>query len=426
MGKWLGSLGMLILLVAGLATYAGRPPVYAVWLNGRSIGTGRDLPEIAAKVADTLEQQRTRTVTLSAGEQRWEFRLADLGMTTPPVQDAIALALKDVDRSSRLPWKQAVVRVSLQPDWDAERLEMALLPVKAALARAPVPAKLEIRNETPVITPEVMGAAVDTDGLEAALVAHPEADRLTVPVAPQAPAVTQKSLEAMRIKKLVAEWSTRYDPAIPRGENVARAAKAFNGLILKPGEILSYNATVGPVDAANGWKEAFVIENGRLVPGIGGGVCQVATTFYGAALRANLEILERHQHDLAVTYIDPSQDAAIAQDYQDLKLRNTTLGHLLIQTEAEDGAVTFRLYGDVREGQEVKIESRVLSTTPYPVQKVKDAGLAPGQTVVKNHGNSGYTSEAYRLVYQDGTLLKKEKLSRDSYLPTTEVVAVGG
>lgn len=426
-GVTLAGLTATVALLVGLGVLSARPPVYEVRLVGANVGIGRDARDVAAALKDAFERDRLETVSLEAGNQRWTFTRAELGMTLPaePLQDAAALAVDQASRWMRLPWQPVTVQLDLKPGWDAERLEAALLPVKQVLARDPVPARFTIRNQQPVIIPETPGAAVDTRALLAALQSNPHADRLDVPVAVRMPEVTLQSLQAMRVKKLIAEWSTHYDPTIPRGENVARAARAFNGRILKPGEILSYNATVGPVDAANGWKEAYVIEDGQLVPGIGGGVCQVATTFYGAALRANLEILERHQHDLAVTYIEPSQDAAIAQGYQDLKLKNTTVGYVYIETEAEGGTVTFRLYGDAPDGQQVKIESRVLSTTPYPTRTVRGPNLAPGERAVQVHGNNGFTSEAYRLLYQNGELVKKEKLSQDSYLPTTEIVAVG-
>jgi vancomycin resistance protein YoaR len=295
-------------------------------------------------------------------------------------------------------------------------------PIRQAAERKPVPATFRIKDRQPVITPEVNGITIVTRKVLAAL---EHADSIEVPLTEVPPEVTTASIKEMGIRKVIAEWSTQYDPSIPRGENVERAARAFNGLVIKPGELLSYNGVVGPVDAENGWKEAWVFENGQVVTGVGGGVCQVATTFYGAALRAGLEIMERHPHQLAVSYIEPSQDAAIAPGYEDLKIRNTTAGYIYVETESGGGRVTFRLYGDAPDGQEIKIESKVLGSRPFTTRYQADSSLKPGQQVVSVAGHAGLVSEAYRAVYQDGKLVKRDLLSRDSYLPTNAVILTG-
>jgi len=403
------------------------PPLYTVQVGDQVLAVGRDLAALRETIRIDAARQADRTVTLVAGEQRYSFRLSELGMQVLPeaALTQFGQAIARLPWGQRLAWSRPDVAVAYESEWDTSKLEAALAPIAASLAREPVPASLKVINKQPVITPEVVGAAVSTESVLQALRNLGSATEMSLPVESRLPEVTQASLESMRIKRLIAEWSTYYDPSIPRAENVEKAARAFNGLTLKPGEILSYNGTVGPIDTANGWREAYVIVAGELVPGVGGGVCQVATTFYGAALRANLEIMERHPHQLAVTYIDPSQDAAIAQGWEDLKLRNTALGHLLIETEAGGGRVTFRLYGDVPEGQEVKVESKVLGSKPFGTKTVVDPGLPPGRQSVKLSGNPGYSSEAYRVVYRDGREVRRELLSRDSYLPTAQVVLVG-
>ncbi|HLN63218.1 MAG TPA: VanW family protein [Symbiobacteriaceae bacterium] len=420
--------GLVVLGVAGAGLALGAvPPRYEVRLRDRPVAAGRDLGALSAGLQARWEGELAREVTLTAGDRSWTYQLADLGLPDGRTQLAAELEAQ----AGQLPWwerlalSHPVLTVEPPPGWLTEKLEAALLPIRAEVERQPVDATFHIEKQVPVITPETNGTQLETGRVLEALKGLGEGRQLALPVTDRAPAVTRASLEAMHITRVIAEWTTHYDPSIPRADNVERAARAFNGLILKPGEILSYNATVGPVDEANGWKEAFVIVNGELVPGVGGGVCQVATTFYGAALRANLDILERHPHQLAVAYIAPSQDAAIAQGWEDLKIRNTSLGHLYIETEAGGGSVTFRLYGDQPKDQEVRIESQVLGSRPYPTKVLSDPSLAPGQQVVKVAGNNGLISEAYRAVYVGGKLVKRERLSQDEYLPTTQVVLRG-
>ncbi|MFZ5823526.1 MAG: G5 domain-containing protein [Bacillota bacterium] len=106
-------------------------------------------------------------------------------------------------------------------------------------------------------------------------------------------------------------------------------------------------------------------------------------------------------------------------------MRNTTPGHLLIKTEAEGGRVTFRLYGDLPSGQAVRIESQVTGSLPFPTREVPDPTLLPDQRQQVRGGIPGLTSEAYRLLFVDGKLIRRELLSRDRYLPVAAVIRTG-
>jgi len=322
----------LSFLLSGLVVLAfSVKPTYRVYLGETEVAASRRLSDLAAAVQARVDEQLGQPIVLAYGEKEWSFTRGQLGLLpAKPAAEAVQEA------AALVPWWQRnlvgrpALRLTGLTEWDQTVLGSALGSLRAEVETEPIPATFEVVDKQPVITPETNGTMVETHAVLAALEAAGGSAKVDLPVSARASEVTKQSLEGMGIRKLVAEWSTMYDPTIPRADNVERAARAFNGLIVKPGDILSYNATVGPVDSANGWREAFVIVGGELVPGVGGGVCQTATTLYGAALRANLEIVERHQHQLAVSYIDPSQDAAIAQGWEDLKIRNTSGGHLYL------------------------------------------------------------------------------------------------
>lgn len=425
--RWWAAGAAALLLGAAAVTAVVVPPQYRVRLNGNAVGVSRNLNEIETSLRAEWDRQLRREVRLTTEGGAWTYRLSDLGLNAAPDQTVEALREQAAALPwwQRLAWQRPVLQVNQEPTWDLARLQAAVAPIKEAVTRPAVPAKLQIVDQEPVITPEVVGATLTAEAVQKALASLGDQSELQVPVEAVVPDVTKASLMGLGIKRKIAEWSTRYAPNNPRAENVERAARAFNGLILKPGEVISYNSTVGPVDNGTGWKEAYVIENGQLVPGIGGGICQVATTLYGAALRANLEVVERHQHQLAVSYIDPSQDAAVAEGWEDLKLRNTSLGHLYVESVAGGGTVTFRLYGDVPQGQEVKVESQVIGSRPFETKRVVDQSLSPGEQMVTMNGNKGYVSQAYRSVFINGELVSRELLSKDNYLPTTQVMKVG-
>lgn len=396
---------------------------YHLWIDGEKVAEGREVSALHTALSTWREERMGRPLILEHEGRGWRYSMAELGLVLP-----LEEAERQVDQAAaQRPWWQRTVevRLDLPAQWEMVRLEAALEPVREVVERPPQPASLAAEGAEVKITPSVDGLAIETDAVRGALSALGDAERLALPVSTVRPELTTEVVEGWSVRRLIAEWSTHYDPSIPRAENVERAARSFDGLLLKPGEVLSYNATVGPIDASTGWKAAPVIVGGELVPGIGGGVCQVTTTLYGAALRANMEILERHPHQLAVSYIPPSEDAAVAQGYQDLKIRNNTLGHLLMRTEAGGGTVTFRLYGDLPAGQEVRIESKVTGSVPFPSRTVEDRTLAPGERRQTAVGVPGITSQAHRLVFQNGQLVKRELLSQDRYLPTAAVVRVG-
>lgn len=413
-------------LVVGLLAGFAAAPRYELYLDAVQLTAGRDPAQLERALTRHVYGEMERPVIVVSEGRSWTFRRSELGYVID--LDRLRGSLRDA--LNAFPWWVRLggpLVIDLQADtrWDSARLEAALDPIAQELKRPAEAAVLRILDRRPTIYPHTEGINLEPQVVLAALKNLGDGDRIDLPLTRVLPEVSSQDLERMGIRRLIAEWSTSYDPSIPRAENVQKAATALNGRLLKPGEILSYNAAVGPISLSNGWKQAYVIVGGELVDGVGGGVCQVATTLYGAALRANMEILERHPHQLAVTYISPSQDAAIAQGWEDLKLRNTSPGHLLIESEAGGGTVTFRIYGDLPDDMDVRIESRVLGNRPFPTREIYDPSLRPGQMRVKLSGYPGITSEAYRIVSQSGRLIKRELLSRDSYLPTSEVVLTG-
>lgn len=125
--------------------------------------------------------------------------------------------------------------------------------------------------------------------------------------------------ELSKVKDLLGGFNTNYSSSTQnRCDNIATAAGKINGTVLYPGEEFSVYETIGPLDAANGYELAGAYENGQTVQSYGGGVCQVSTTLYNAVILAELEVTERSNHSMIVTYVKPSMDAAIAGDYKDL------------------------------------------------------------------------------------------------------------
>lgn len=171
------------------------------------------------------------------------------------------------------------------------------------------------------------------------------------------PTVTLDKVNSLGINDLLAIGESDFTGSPKsRAHNVAVGAKRFNGLILKPGEVFSFNNLLGEVDAVAGYRPELVIKSGKLIPEYGGGLCQVSTTVFRAANEAGLPILERHPHSLPVRYYNPQgYDATIYPGVSDLRFQNDTPAHILIQSKIIGSKLYFEIYG-TKDGRQVTVE----------------------------------------------------------------------
>lgn len=210
--------------------------------------------------------------------------------------------------------------------------------------------------------------------------------------------VTQAAVTADALKEIdgtIAAFSTYYGgTGLNRGGNIALAAGKINGILLAPGEVFSYNKTVGPRVASLGYRMAPVIVNNRLVPGIGGGICQVSSTLYNAALLADLKIVRRSHHAFPVRYISAGRDATVAYGSIDLQFQNNSDAPVYISSSASKGRIVFRILGKATQGKKVSL--------------ITTGGVSR---------RGGRAATLYRVVRQDGQVVKRERISSDSYNP---------
>lgn len=190
------------------------------------------------------------------------------------------------------------------------------------------------------------------------------------------------------IRELLASGKSRFRGSIPgRVHNIELAASKLNGRLIPPGEIFSFNDTVGDISAATGFQPAYIIKDGRTVLGDGGGVCQVSTTLFRAALNAGLPITERHAHAYRVSYYEqdspPGLDATVFAPSYDLKFKNDTANYILIQAKTDliNYSLVFDFYG-TRDSRKITITKPViLSQSPPPPDLYQDDPTLPIGTV---------------------------------------------
>lgn len=225
----------------------------------------------------------------------------------------------------------------------------------------------------------------------------------------------KRALEEVRAQTtLLAQFTTYFDKNnLSRTSNIRLASASVNGTVVKSGSVLSFNDIVGDRTAKRGYLKAKIIENGEYTEGYGGGVCQVSTTLYNAALLSGLKIAEYHPHTLAVGYVPPSRDAMVSGKAFDLKIENPSPSPVYIRAQVSEGSLTVRIYGK-RGADGIAIESVVSGGIVAPVAETDDPSKV-------REGRDGILSESYLVVTEKGET-RRIFLRSDRYLPQKHVI----
>jgi vancomycin resistance protein YoaR len=238
-----------------------------------------------------------------------------------------------------------------------------------------------------------------------------------MPVNVVKPEITNENVNSLGITDLIGEGTSLFYHSIEnRIYNIQLAANRLNGLLIAPGEVFSFDKALGDVSSFTGYKQAYVIENGKTVLGDGGGVCQVSTTLFRAALHAGLPIVERNPHAYRVGYYEedsgPGIDAAVYVPSVDLKFRNDTGHSILIQAfaDTQNLRLTFDLYG-TKDNRVVTIGDPVVSSqTPAPATLYQDDPTLPkGEVKQVDFAADGANVYFTRTVSKDGKVVIADK-----------------
>ena len=209
-----------------------------------------------------------------------------------------------------------------------------------------------------------------------------------------------------------------------RNQNLARASQYLCGTVLAPGRTLSFNAAIGETTVARGYTFGPTFVGNRVVPGMGGGVCQVATTLYDAWRKAGLQVVERHQHGMRVPYVPAGEDATVSNPYLDLVVRNSSPGPVAIAAVARDNRVDISLYG-TEKPPVTAFRHKVLSTTPFPTIRIADPARYEGEEETVQEGVEGTVVHTWYVVERPGEPEKVLDLGVDSYRPSPHIIRYG-
>lgn len=282
-----------------------------------------------------------------------------------------------------------------------------------------------IQEEPFAVYPEVNGVEFDVE--KAKEILKDDKEIYTIPLIITKPEITLDEIGPKALSNELSTFTTRYDVSdIDRTTNLELACEKLNGKVILPGEVFSYNKTLGARTVSAGYKNAKIYSDGEVVDGLGGGICQISSTLYNAVLMANLEIVERRNHQFVTSYVPAGRDATVVYGSTDFKFKNTRNYPIRIEANAKNGIAKIAIYG-IKENTEYtfSFNTKVIATIPYTTKYIEDSSLPEGTEKVKQKGVNGLQTETYITKMLDGKVVSTTLLSKDTYNAMTRVVLKG-
>ena len=278
------------------------------------------------------------------------------------------------------------------------------------------------------VYPEVEGIDFDVEQAKVLISAEVK-DEYVIDLIITKPNVTVDQIGTEAFPDQLSTFTTRYDASDKdRSTNLRLACEKLNGTVIMPGGTFSYNETLGPRTYAAGYKNAKVYENGQVVDGIGGGICQISSTLYNAALMSDMEIVERRNHQFVTSYVGAGRDATVVYGSTDFRFKNTRTYPVRIVASAKNGVATVSIFGIKEADREYtySFKTETISTIPYTTKYVTDSSLAVGKEVVKQKGANGLVTQTYMTKMLNGKVISTELLSKDTYSAMQRIINRGG
>lgn len=280
------------------------------------------------------------------------------------------------------------------------------------------------------------GYVVDRDSLYKQISQAVSSGENTVIEIPVQEITPQNSLEDFVSQiSLRAKFSTDYSKSTSdRKSNICLALSKFNGMIVEPGQEISFNQTTGARTIENGYKNAKIIVGGKYVSGIGGGVCQASTTLYNALIRADLEILQVNHHTLPASYVPLSFDAMVSEGYADLKFKNNFDTPIFIKTYCTDTNATVEIYGaPFEDGMQIQTRAELVKIIAHGGDDIitdtkgeyEDKVLYRGEYYRLKYPQEGYETKGYVQYVKNGEIIEEKQIRHDHYPSQNGIIVEG-
>lgn len=333
--------------------------------------------------------------------------------------------LKDLEHENKV--------YDIEFSFDINAINQVLSEEGVAFNREAVNATLSRENGVFVVVPGQSGIALDVessiDTVYDYLTAEWDGEPCTIAlnVSIVEPKGTEEELS--QIQDVLGTFTTSFKSSnASRSANVTNGCNLINGTTVYPGEEFSTYEAVAPFTAGNGYYMAGSYLNGKVVDSMGGGICQVSTTLYNAVLLAELEVTERNNHSMIVSYVEPSADAAIAESSgKDFRFVNNLDTPIYIEGVIADKTITFTIYGkETRDSNRtISYESEILETIVPPADTIYADASQPIGYIVKESAHIGYKARLWKVVTENGVEVERTQVNSSTYKMVPRSATVG-
>ena len=435
------ALTLALVLPAGSAEAASDTIHQGVFIGDVDV-SGMTTAQATDAVNQYIEQLRAKNVTLTGKGEGHSVvvTMADfgLGWANPEVVDeAYALcrkgniiqrykAIKDLEHSTQ----RYDIQYSFNDDAIYQILEVDCAPFNVSKVNYNLKKTTDGFNISEGQTGYILDEQTSLSNIEDFVQNSWDHSDCTIPVVIEEDVPEGSYEELSQVKDVLGTYTTSYSSSgAARSANVANGCSLINGTTIYPGEEFSVLDTITPFTEANGYFPAGSYLNGIVVESVGGGICQVSTTLYNAVLRAELEVTERHNHSMIINYVDPSMDAAIAENGgKNFRFVNNTEHPIYIEGyTSSDKHITFTIYGvETRPStHKVEFESEVLETTPAGADQIVADGGSPIGTVNTQSAHIGYKAQLWKITYENGSVSDRRVVNTSTYKMVPRIVTVG-
>lgn len=440
-GAWIESIGLGVALVLAAADLQG---AYAesraadtvlpgVSLSGHDVGglQGDVVEAVAAAAAQASLDQPMKLVAGEAETTTTARALGAVPIASSSVEPALSVGRSGdllADLRARTAAERGEIDLPIGYRFVEDRALAQLLALAPEVERPSLPTRLDLEGRK--VEPARRGSALLAyDSLSSVAVGLARgADRIELVVQPKPPVTDplEPIVDQLDLSVVLGSFDTPYATdaaARDRTHNLEVGSAAINGSVIMPGEGFSFNEVVGPRSAEAGYRYATGIAAGQLIDVLGGGICQVSSTLFGAAFFAGLEIVEARPHSRPSSYVDMGLDSTVVYPSIDMKVRNPYDFPVVLHMTVSQGKVRAEVLGPRRPFQ-VAFERELQEVLPYETIWRNDGRLRAGTEDVVQRGRRGFKLERRRNLYEAGELVKTEKTEL-RYPPTTRILRRG-
>lgn len=418
-----------------IKSYAGVVPD-GVSISGIEL-SGKTTEEADKLIQEKINAIKSKTVDIDISSKTIKATVEELGFTCDNEAQAVnlvrSLSTGNVVKryKAKSDYENSAEKITdLNYKIDETKFDEFMDEKTKGFLDKPVNATIKRENGVFKITDDVEAINIDKEATRKTIESELSSDSNSISIkataSMQKAKITREDLES--IKDVLGTYTTDFSSSSEaRANNIRVGSAKLGNHLLMPGEELSGYEQMHPFTAANGYQIAHAYENGRVVDSVGGGSCQIATTLYNAALRAEISIPQRQNHSMTVSYVPASCDAAIAGTYKDIKIKNNLDTPIYVEAYTSGKKLTFTIWGkDKRnKGRTIEFVPEVISSTPAGITYKDDPTLPAGKEVKESAGHDGRVSKLWKVVKENGVEVERTLLSTDRYAVSNHIYRRG-